>query len=95
MIRPGQIHILNVINDQYFGIASYNYNLYISGHHASELGDYIYIIGGYVAPSIEGDVEPARSITRLHIPSLKNGEVCIESHDISTEFSEHVWVLRR
>lgn len=86
MIRPGNIYILRFCPGK-VQVNCINAGLYISGHNAVEQGDFLYIFGGFKAESPNADVQPSRTITRINIPQLREGNLVTESEMITPTFT--------
>ncbi len=86
MTRPGHIHVLNFLGHS-TRVISYDANLFISGHEAIHLGDFIYFVGGYEAPSSSGMATPSSNMIRLHVPSLLSSKLQIERDSAPVSFA--------
>ena len=89
MIRPGQIHLVKFQGDggAQTSVSTIDASLHISGHSIVELGDYLYVFGGYRASSRVGDAEPSQHMIRIHVPSLINGELNIHQEPMPPLFT--------
>ena len=89
MIRHGGIHVITYSGTSHpenFRVASHQSNLHISKHSATQVGDFIYITGGYAANFPSDRVTPSLQIHRIHIPSLLNGQLDIENDVVPVAF---------
>ena len=58
-----------------------------------ELGDHLYVFGGFEACSVNADVAPSNRISQIHIESLRQGNVAVEVETIPVTFQSS-YVLR-
>ena len=96
MERPGHIHLVNFRGEGAQTLTTtISANLHISGHSVVELGDFLYIFGGYRSYSKEGSAEPSERILRIHIPSLLNGHINIEEDSFPRLFKPSFLYISR
>jgi len=80
--RPGCVHVVKFFGDN-LETSFISADLFVSGHTAVELGQFIYIFGGYEAISADAKAAPSTTITRIHIQSLLEGSLKIERDSVS------------